>query len=147
MSREFFTLVADALPGFVPPSLREYESRVTAGNVKVWFEPEHHEHYEVQVISRAAARAAKLSTRATILEIGFHAEHRDEDANEDVVARVRHAKLGRNAVAGAFVGRPSPWRRVSEIWLDAALDDGAAVEAAERLARYIKAIEAIRRAR
>lgn len=145
MAREFFALVADALPGFVPPALRDYQSRVTASNLKIWFEPERREHYEVQVISRAAARAAKLSLRTMILEIGFHAEHPNEEANEDAVARVRGAKLGPDAVTGPFIGRPSPWRRVSEVWQDADLDDGAAIEAAERLARYMKVIEPRRR--
>src|SRR5713101_6078623 len=48
MSRAFFEQLSDALAGFLPPDLREYGSVIGSRNVKVWYGPESHEHYEVQ---------------------------------------------------------------------------------------------------
>ena len=138
MSREFFDQVDTALRGFLPPALRDFSARRTSANLKVWFEQDR-EHYEVQLI------------RGGALEVGFHAEHRDAERNEEVLERlVAQQKtwrktLGPEPEAGAFLGRPSPWRRVSEVWDH--VDDDASIEAAERLADYIQALEPVRTGR
>ena len=138
MSRGFFETVDDALHGFLPPALRNFDSHRTSMNLKVWYE-EAREHYEVQLVSGPA------------LEVGFHAEHKDAARNDDVLARLVDGEkrwrktLGRAPKTGAFLGRQKNWRRVSEIWDGEGLTDDAAVEAAERLGDYIEALEPLRR--
>jgi hypothetical protein len=140
VSRAFFETVDDALHGFLPPSLRDFESHRSSMNLKVWYE-ESREHYEVQLTSGPA------------LEVGFHAEHKDPGRNNDVLARLADAEkqwrkaLGRAPQTGAFLGRQKSWRRVSEVWDGDGLTDDAAVEAAERLGAYIEALEPVRRGR
>jgi hypothetical protein len=140
VSRAFFETVDDALHGFLPPSLRDFDSHRTSMNLKVWYE-EGREHYEVQLMSGPA------------LEVGFHAEHKDPGRNDDILARLVDAEkqwrkaLGRAPQAGAFLGRQKSWRRVSEVWDGDGLTDDAAVEAAERLGAYIEALEPVRRGR
>jgi hypothetical protein len=138
VSRAFFETVDDALHGFLGPSLRDFESHRTGMNLKVWYE-EVREHYEVQLVSGPA------------LEVGFHAEHRDGSRNEDVLERLLGGEkawrkvLGREPQTGSFLGRQKDWRRVSEVWDGEGLTEDAAVEAAERLAGYISALEPLRR--
>jgi hypothetical protein len=139
MARAFFEQISDALVGFLPPDLRGFGSVVSGRNVKVWYGDEGHEHYEVQ----------SISTRK--LEIGFHAEHPVADRNDAVLAALTRRErswrrmLGEDAQAGSFLGRPRPWRRLSEVWEGPGLDtDEAAIEAAQRLARYMRALEPIR---
>lgn len=145
-SRAFFEQVADALIGFLPPDLRTFGSYRTSHNVKVWYGDGRREHYEVQVLSARTAR-----TKGPALEIGFHAEHADASANEQaiehLVGRERRwrKQLGDGPEAGAFLGRQGPWRRLSEVWTDDGITEPeAAIEAAERLAAYIAALEPIR---
>jgi hypothetical protein len=140
MARVFFEQLSDALASFLPPDLRAYGSTIGSRNVKIWYGEESHEHYEVQA----------LSSRK--LEIGFHAEHPVETQNDQVLATLRARErtwrraLGKDAEAGPFLGRQRGWRRLSEVWDGPGLDtDEAAVEAAERLARYIRALERIRK--
>ena len=142
MSRAFFVEIVETLIGFLPPEQSGFSSRVTGRNVKVWFGAEAREHYEAQLVRRDGA---------TVLEIGFHAEHPDAARSEAVLQRILAGErrwrrtLGPEVETGAFLGRPSPWRRASETWADADLDDpGTAVEAADRLAAYIAAIEPLR---
>ena len=138
MSRAFFETVDDALHGFLPPALRDFDSHRTSMNLKVWYD-EGREHYEVQLVSGPA------------LEIGFHSEHKDQRRNDDVLARLVDSEkgwrkaLGRTPQTGAFLGRQKSWRRVSEVWDGEGLTDDAAVEAAERLGAYIEALEPLRR--
>lgn len=138
MARWFYEDVADALASFLPPSLRQYGSAISSRNVKVWFGEDHHEHYEVQTLGRAK------------LEIGFHAEYAAEARNEAVLTALGKREktwrraLGEDPEAGRFAGRKD-WRRLSEVWGGPGLDtEEAAVEAAERLARYITTLERIR---
>lgn len=147
MSNAFFTLVSDALPGFLPESLRDYAHRITARNLKVWFEPERREHYEAQLLGAAPLRAAGLDVDPPALEIGFHAEHKEAARNDAAVSITGWKRtLGPDATAGTFIGRPSPWRRISDVWPAVETDDdGTAIEAAERLGAYITTFEAIRR--
>jgi len=138
VSRAFFETVDDALHGFLPPALRDFESHRTSMNLKVWYD-EGREHYEVQLVSGPA------------LEVGFHAEHKDAGRNEEILDRIVDGEkrwrkaLGRAPKTGSFLGRQKNWRRVSEVWEGDGLTDDAAVEAAERLGAYIEAFEPLRR--
>jgi len=139
MPRAFFEQVSDALVGFLPPHLRGFGSVVSGRNLKIWYGNEQREHYEVQSIS------------ARTLEIGFHSEHPEAARNDDILEaltkreRTWRRALGTEAEAGPFLGRPRPWRRLSEVWKGPGLDtDEAAIEAAERLSRYVRALERIR---
>jgi hypothetical protein len=141
MARAFFEDVSDALASFLPPGLRGYGSTISSRNLKVWFGDDPREHYEVQTLARRK------------LEIGFHAEHPVEAKNEAVITALGaragswRRTLGKDAEHGRFLGRKD-WRRLSEVWDGPGLDtEEAAVEAAERLARYIRTLEKIRRAR
>lgn len=142
MSRTFFVEVVETLIGFLPPERSGFSSRVTGRNAKIWFGADAREHYEAQLVRRDGG---------TALEIGFHAEHPDAARSDAVLQRIlageRHWRrtLGPEVETGAFLGRPSPWRRASETWADADLDDpGTAVDAADRLAAYITALEPLR---
>jgi hypothetical protein len=142
VSRAFFQEVVESLIGFLPPEQSRFSSRISGRNVKVWFGDEAREHYEAQLLRRGGA---------TVLEIGFHAEHPDAARSDDVLARLLAGErrwrrtLGPEVETGPFLGRPSPWRRASETWADADLGDpGTAVEAADRLAAYITALEPLR---
>lgn len=141
LSRAFFESVADALVNFLPPDRRDFSTYHTSSNLKLWYGPVKQEHYEVQHIRSRG-----------VLEIGFHAEHSKRERNEDVVAQLVTAErkwrrvLG-EAEVGPFIGAQSgTWRRVSEVWRAAHWDEdpATAVEAAERLADYINALEPIR---
>lgn len=142
MSRVFFEQVVEALVGFLPPDRRQFSSRVSARNAKVWFGAEAREHYEVQMMRRDGV---------AVLEIGFHAEHADAARSEAALSRLMAAEprwrrsLGKEVGVGPFLGRAGSWRRASETWEAADLSDpGAAVEAADRLAEYITAFEPLR---
>ncbi len=142
MSRGFFDQVVEALVGFLPPERRQFSSRVSGRNVKVWFGAEAREHYEVQMMRRDGV---------PVLEIGFHAEHGDAARSEAVLDRLVAAErrwrrtLGKEVEVGPFLGRAGSWRRASETWDAADLSDpAAAVEAADRLAEYITAFEPLR---
>jgi hypothetical protein len=142
VSRAFFEQVVETLVGFLPPEQGRFSSRVTGRNAKVWFGAEAREHYEAQLVRR---------NNTTVLEIGFHAEHSDAARSEAVLQRLladerRWRKaLGKEVETGSFLGRPSPWRRASETWTDVDVDDpGTAVDAADRLAAYITALEPLR---
>jgi hypothetical protein len=53
-------------------------------------------------------------------------------------------ELGNDAEVGAFIGYQSgSWRRLSEVW-DVTDDPEIAIDAAERLATYIRTLEPLR---
>lgn len=149
MSKSFFVDLTDALWGFLPRELQDFQHQVGSHNLKVWYRSPH-EHYEVQRISKAVLKASGQRGDSA-LEVGFHAEHTKPDDNEILLARLTAKEkswrrgLGREPEAGGFLGRKEiadRWRRVSELWTDVSLDeDGAAIEAAERLGAYIRTIE------
>jgi hypothetical protein len=138
VSRDFFDEVDKALRGFLPPALREFSARRTGANLKVWYGDEDREHYEVQLM------------RGPKLEVGFHTEHKDASRNEEALGcLLDHENAWRKALgpepdAGPFLGRQSSWRRVSEVWDLPNFSDDASIEAAERLADYIRALEPLR---
>lgn len=146
--RGFYETIADALGNFLPPKLRDFSRYWTSHNLKLWYGPERQEHYEVQVIPPRLLKSFSLEGPA--LEIGFHAEYKERARNEEVVERLltqerkwRRA-LGKSAEVGPFIGYQSgSWRRISELWSDADAPE-VAIEAAERLAAYVRALEPIR---
>jgi hypothetical protein len=146
-----FDEVAEVVRGLVPRDLGELRGRAHRYGVKVWFgAPDRAgpEHYEAQVVGARHVPGAKVLA----VEVGFHAEHREEAANEAALAvltgraaRWRKA-LGGEAEAAGFLGRES-WRRLSETWPDVDLGEpGLALELGTRLTDYVLALEPIRRA-
>jgi len=135
MARADFEDMAEALRGFLPRALREFHHRAGGFNLKIWYRS-WHEHYEVQVLSKAR------------IEVGMHLEHPRSHDNDAVLGLLDEGRwrraLGRDAVAGPFLGRKehsARWRRISEVWDDARPDNGTVIEAAERLATYIETLE------
>jgi hypothetical protein len=153
VTEAFFRDALDALIGFLPDDLGAFEARVHGRGLKVWFGDEKREHYEAQEVGRYAHGTDEGFGHA--IEIGFHAEHGDPARNADVVDHLlaqekRWRKLlGKQAEAGFFVGDQSKtWQRVSEFWTGPEIDEpDAAIEAADRLATYIAALEPVRRTR
>lgn len=144
--RAFYDTVSGLLGNFLPPELRGFSSYFTAHNLKVWYgADDNREHYEVQVVAPSVVKGAK----APMLEIGFHAEHKQAEHNEEVLDRLLEREktwrraLGSEPEVGDFLGRQRVWRRISELWPEEEADE-LAVDAAERLAAYIRAIEPIR---
>lgn len=141
-----FAEAAQLVRTLVPDGVGEVRTRSHRRGVKVWFGPSQptREHYEAQVIpGRLAGQGHGL------LEIGFHAEHPDEAANQAVADRLEsktsvwRRELGAPAELDTFYGRDS-WRRLSETWPDAEQledDPDAAFEIACRLVDYISVIE------
>ena len=141
--KDFYDDVFDALQTFLPPSMRGFKWYRTSHNLKLWFGTEDREHYEVQVIK---------NRRDIVLEIGFHAEHEEPERNVEVISNLDEKRwredLGSGAEAGAFIGRRASWRRLSEVWSNGSndlADPELAVDAADRLAAYIRALEPLRR--
>jgi len=106
------------------------------------------EHYEAQVIGAKHVPDAKVLA----LEIGFHAEHPKVADSDATLARLLKREkawrkvLGDDAVAGPFLGRGDPWRRVSETWPDPDLgDDDLCMEVALRVTDYMTALEPVLR--
>ena len=145
-----FDEVGDALRGVLPPDLGELRMRVHRYGIKVWFDTEKppREHYEAQVIGARHVEGATVLA----LEIGFHAEHSKVADNDAVLDRLLRAEsrwrkvVGKEAVAGPFLGRADVWRRVSETWPDPDLgEDDLGIELALRLRDYVTALEPVRR--
>ncbi|MFB4310252.1 hypothetical protein [Actinomadura sp. GTD37] len=148
-ARALFDQVGEIIRGSTPAALGHPHVQVRHNGVKAWFgDPApQHEHYEAQIIPADLAPGA----RAHAVEIGFHAEHRDEPANDAALTRLLasepgwRAELGDDPVTGPFLGRGT-WRRISETWPDLALDDtDAPFEIGVRLVDYIRALEPRRR--
>lgn len=118
--------------------------------IKVWFDSptSPREHYEAQVVNAALVPGAKVLG----LEVGFHTEYPEVADNEAVLARLLAKEkawrkgLGRDPVAGQFLGRAKHWRRVSEVWPDPDLGDPELpFELAARLSEYVVCLEPHRR--
>lgn len=145
----FFRQAEDALIGFLPPELRDFGSYTTARTLKIWYGDgdARREHFEIQSISRSGLRAAERPEEPPVLEVGFHTEHKDAARNDAVLDALAaeegswRAELGDAPEAGDFLGRQTSWRRLSELWTGPSVEEPeAAIEAAERLADYIRVL-------
>ncbi len=154
MELPLFDQVADVVRALTPEELGQLRLRTHRRGIKVWVAPEGtkidkppREHYEAQLLARRHVDG----TDGMALEIGFHAENPDADANVSAVAAIARTEqrwrriLGDDAVVGEFIGAPD-WRRVSETWIEPDLDDPElSFEVASRLVDYLEAIEPARR--
>lgn len=138
----FFEEVLDALTGSVAGEFGRLFSSVHRGGLKVWFDEPLREHYETQLLR---------GDNGLVLEIGFHCEHPKVGLNDSALAPLAEQEtswreaLGDEPEIGEFLGR-STWRRISECWEAPEQDDiDAAIEVAERLGDYIRALEPLRR--
>lgn len=144
-----FAEVGQLVRSMAPDGVGEVRIRSHRRGVKVWFDTEKptREHYEAQVMP---GRLVNLD--GAVLEVGFHAEHNDEPANQALADKLEaetklwREELGTPAELGTFYGRDS-WRRLSEVWSDVddlQADPDAAFEIACRLIDYISVVEPIR---
>jgi hypothetical protein len=146
-----FEGAADALATLLPPALGDWHTRAHRWGVKLWFGPQGkpaREHYEAQIVNARFVEGA--STFA--IEVGFHAEHPKVGDNDAVLDALRASErtwrraIGGPVEAGPFLGRPDPWRRISETWPDPDLGDpDLPLELAGRLVDYVEALEPLRR--
>lgn len=152
MDLHLFDAVAVNLRALTAPDLGVPQVKAHRYGIKVWFgsSTPTREHYEAQVLNARHVPEAKVLA----LEIGFHAEHPKKAENVAVLAHLVEQEknwrsvIGKEAVAGPFIGRPDDWRRVSETWPDPDLgEEDLAFELAARLTDYIGALEPLLRAR
>ncbi len=148
MELPLFDQVADLIHALTPEELGELHVRAHRRGVKVWFgrETAPKEHYEAQMLARRHVDGSD----GMAVEIGFHAENADRQANEAALAGVMKTEktwrkiLGDEAEAGVFFGADN-WTRVSEAWIEPDLDDPEiAFEIASRTVDYLTAIEPAR---
>jgi len=139
-----FDQVADLLNVLVPDGVGELRSAAHRRGIKVWFgtDAAPREHFEAQFVARRHVDGRD----GTVLEVGFHVEHRDPARNDAAIACVEAAApalrdvLGPDAEVGRFFGADS-WRRLSEVWSDVDPDDeDLAFDIASRLVDYIALI-------
>ena len=149
MEQPLFEQVGEAARSMTPPELGVFRSRSHRRGIKVWFDTEKagREHFEAQILSRRHVDG----TEGMALEVGFHAEHREEEKNDAVIKLLNKRSntwrkaLGKEAEVGLFFGADR-WRRVSEVWFEPDLDDPElAFEVAARLVDYVSVIEPARR--
>lgn len=145
MDQELFGQVDDIVRSLVGEQLPDLRARAQRYGIKVWFGTEKPTrlHFEAQVLGRHKVDG----TAGVALEIGFHAEERDEAANQAALDRLVAAEstwrptLGPEATAGTFFDAPH-WRRLSDVWLDPDLsEEGVAFEIASRLADYLVSLQ------
>ncbi len=137
--RSFFVEVRDAFEGFAADIGPGPTTQAHSRGCKAWFGAETREHYEAQLVRVDGD---------VVLEIGFHAEHRDGAANRQLLAGMGDAvdwrkALGADAVGGDFLGN-TVWQRISEVWPSTPADPEMAIEAAARLAEYARTLEPAR---
>lgn len=148
LETHLFDQVADAVRSLMADS-STMQLRAHRRGVKVWFgasaKPTR-EHYEAQIMARRHLDGSD----GMAVEIGFHAEHKQAEENDRVIAHMLdnekawRKQLGAEAEAGVFYGAPN-WRRISEAWVEPDLDDPEfAFEVAARLVDYLAAIEPVR---
>lgn len=146
MELGLFDEIGDAVRGLMPPDLGVVRFKAHRYGVKLWFDSDAapREHYEAQVIG------AKDVPDATVLalEVGFHSEHSKPEENQAVLDRLLQRErawrnvLGKEPVAGPFLGRADRWRRISETWPDPDLsDEDLCMEVALRVTEYMNALE------
>lgn len=142
---DLFAQVDDIVRSLGGPNPNDLRSRVHRSGIQLWFGQEAPTkfHFEAQVLGRKKVDG----TDGLALEIGFHAEHRDESENEAVLAALTAAEarwrpvLGDEATTGVFFDADK-WRRLSDVWLEPNLgDDDVAFDVASRLVDYLDAIQ------
>ncbi len=142
---QLFGQVAVIIQSIAPTDLGVVRTRSHRHGVKVWIGPEKptRRHYEAQIVGRGKVDGVE----GIALEIGFHAEDRNEDLNQACLEQLQRnettwrAMLGDEATAGLFFGA-AHWRRLSDVWIDPDLDDDdVPFEIAARLVDYLAAIE------
>lgn len=148
MDLPLFEQTGELTRALVPDDLGDLRFRAHRRGVKVWFgsgRPSRF-HFEAQLIPSHLSPEPAGPDEVTI-EVGFHAEHGDERRNEAVLERLRAKEkawrqaLGRQAVAGPFLGN-AHWCRISETWTEGGIDDpDLPFELASRLADYIQALQ------
>ena len=147
LETHLFEQVADAVRSLMVDQDDGLQLRFHRRGVKAWFGPEKppREHYEAQVMARRHVDGSE----GMAIEVGFHAEHKETDRNQQVISALLEreqtwrADLGAEAEVGVFFGADS-WRRVSEAWIEPDLDDPElAFEMAARLVDYLLAIEPV----
>jgi hypothetical protein len=145
MQISLFDQVDDVVRALVPDELGAYRSRTHRRGIKVWFGPEKAttSHYEAQVLARRHVDGIE----GLALEVGFHAEHGDQNENQAALDRLLAAEttwrktLGAEAESGEFFDAPH-WRRLSEAWIEPDLEDPElAFEIASRLVDYLTALQ------
>lgn len=148
MELSVFDEVSELVRAMAPDELGAVRVRSHRRGVKVWFDSDlpTKEHYEAQLLSRRYVDGLD----GMALEVGFHAEHKNQDDNVAVLQRLAVTEsawrkvLGSEPVAGLFFGADN-WRRVSESWLEPDLEDPElAFEVAARLIDYVEVIEPAR---
>jgi len=158
MELGFFERVGEVARQGAPDNFGQLNHRAHRGGVKVWYgaEKSAREHYEAQLVSRHHLDG----TDGTVLEIGFHAEHRDADANQSTIDVLVEAADSWTETLGPVLNSPdtvshdvvvadrflgnNTWRRLSETWEDFDVDDAElSFEAGARLAEYIVAIQPV----
>lgn len=144
LDSHLFDQVADAVTSMTGSDVHV---RAHRRGIKAWFGPGKppREHYEAQVMPRRHVDGRD----GVALEIGFHAEHKELERNEQVIEEARakekswRRQLGKEAEIGVFYGADR-WRRISEVWIDPDLEDPElSFEIAARLVDYLTALQPI----
>lgn len=144
MEPGFFDHVDDVVRSLIPGELGPVFTRCHRRGIKLWLDDPNPPrlHYEAQLVSRNHVDG----TDGVALEIGFHAEEREQAANEAALHRLLLVEkdwrdvLGAEAQAGEFLGS-TRWRRISDVWLDPDLEDpDAPLEVGARLVDYVHAL-------
>lgn len=145
MDKDLFDQVDDIVRSLSACDVDRMRTRAHRYGIKLWFNDEKPTrlHYEAQMLGRKNIDGVK----GIALEIGFHAEHRNEAENEAALAALLAKEkswrktLGKEATAGPFFGADN-WRRLSDVWLDPDLSgEDVAFEIASRLVDYVDALE------
>jgi len=143
-----FEQVADLVRALIPDELGDLRWRAHRRGIKVWFDTDQapKEHYEAQHLPRRHVDGQE----GLAIEVGFHAEHPNQDTNVAAIDQIARSEkawrkvLGPQPECGVFYGSET-WRRVSEAWIEPDLDDPElAFEIAGRLVDYLTMIEPAR---
>lgn len=145
MDVPLFDQVGDLVRAMAPEDLGALKLRSHRRGLKVWFDTDKppREHYEAQVLARRYVDGRD----GLALEVGFHAENRDEVENQQAIDTLMTSEkkwrkeLGAEAEVAPFYGADQ-WRRISEAWIEPDLEDPElAFELASRMVDYLIALE------
>ncbi len=149
MELHLFDHTGELVRAMGPIHGQDLKYRAYRRGLKVWFgsaKPSRL-HYEAQLIAERFVTGHDLGPDEVALEVGFHAEHGNDQHNRAVLDQLAKCEptwrkaLGEQAEAGAFLGNDR-WSRLSEIWVEGDLDDPElAFELASRLVDYIETVE------